>query len=271
MRALAIDTAGPVMGLSALEYDVHEYYNGPVSFVATVESDTALRHTESLTPALDRVFRETGWSPRSLSGVFVAAGPGSFTGLRIGMAAAKALALVAGCPVVSVDTLEALAISEAMRTELPPERVLVPVMDARKGKLYAAFFRYDSGATGEVLTRLGEDLDVTPRQLVEQLARILSDFPAEENTGISWSLVSTEESPVFTDHLGRHLGDYLAEVPPPTPLVDNGAGRLKSAVRGVAVTGARLCAAGVHDDPYTGPRYLRGGDIGTPGNHPRFL
>jgi tRNA threonylcarbamoyladenosine biosynthesis protein TsaB len=309
MRALAIDTSGPVMGVAALEYESDTPVTS-ISIVATMESDTALRHTESLTPALDQILRRTGWPPRSLSGIFVAAGPGSFTGLRIGMAAAKGFALAASCSVVSVDSLEALAASEAMNDAPPPARLLVPVMDARKGRLYAAIFQYDEGAASEIrapesraggrLVRCSENLDVEPHELARRIAEVLGtrrdgrdgrdgrDDDTEKEISpatyratcradappVSWSIVSTEDPLNLTDHLTGHLKDHLKTtlakeliLPPPA---DEEIVQLRSAIHGVSMVGARLCAAGVRDDPYAGPHYVRSGEIGAPRNYPRF-
>lgn len=88
--------------------------------------------------------------------IAVSVGPGSFTGLRIGLSIAKGIALATGCAVVGVPTLEALAHVALDRTGL-----ICPVLDARKGEVYAAVFR--SAADG--LTRVADDCATTPDRL----------------------------------------------------------------------------------------------------------
>ncbi len=94
----------------------------------------ARSHAEALLPMVDTVAGEAGVDLRSLDRVAVSVGPGSFTGLRVGLAAARGLALAAACPVIGVGTLEALAWATA-----PDERVgrtVLAALDARRGEVY---------------------------------------------------------------------------------------------------------------------------------------
>ena len=92
------------------------------------------RHAVTLVPWISQICRETDFSPDKLDVVIVGTGPGSFTGLRIGMASAKGLAAGAGCPLVGVPTLDAFAWGLRNAAGL-----VLPVIDARKNRLYAAF------------------------------------------------------------------------------------------------------------------------------------
>ncbi len=93
---------------------------------------------------------------RSADRVAVSAGPGSFTGLRVGMAAAKGFCLGWGVPLVAVPTLHALAL------RFPASGATIcPVLDARKKEVYAGLFRWEAGAC----VRVGPDMAVAPEAL----------------------------------------------------------------------------------------------------------
>ena len=137
----------------------------PHGSVALVESGAVLRETllprgqqasETLQPAVAALFGPRGPSSRDVSCVAVSAGPGSFTGLRVGMAAAKGLCFGWGIPIVLVPTLAALA------SRFPGEgRTVCPILDARKREVYAAFFRWEGGT----LSRRSPDLALPPDAL----------------------------------------------------------------------------------------------------------
>jgi tRNA threonylcarbamoyladenosine biosynthesis protein TsaB len=115
-----------------------------------------LGHAEWLAPGIRSILAEGGLRPAELALVVCAIGPGSFTGVRIGMSTAKGLAMGSGCAVVGVSNLDAVA----RRFSFHPGPV-VPVLDARKGRLYAAVYR-DGG-------RASEYLDLAPPELAERL------------------------------------------------------------------------------------------------------
>lgn len=141
----------------------------PYGSVALVERGAVLRETvlspgrqasETFLAAVSGLFSPGGPSPRHVTCLAVSAGPGSFTGLRVGMAAAKGLCFGWGVPVVRVATLAALA------SRFPGEgRTVCPVLDARKKEVYAAFFRWEGGA----LTRRTPDLALPPHVLPDRV------------------------------------------------------------------------------------------------------
>lgn len=119
-------------------------------------------HSERLLPTIDRMLRDAGVGTEDLGGIAVSIGPGSFTGLRIGLSTAKGLAHATGLPVVSVPTLEALAWA------LPAARWQVcPVLDARKQEVYAALFQHEPGG----LHRLMEDAALDPEDLCGRIRK----------------------------------------------------------------------------------------------------
>jgi len=99
---------------------------------AEVCEDVAGRHAEALLPALDALLRAAGWEPASLAGVAVSIGPGSFTGLRVGLATVKGLCFDEGPRVVPVSTLAGLALQASA------PGAVASLLDARRGEVYAA-------------------------------------------------------------------------------------------------------------------------------------
>jgi tRNA threonylcarbamoyladenosine biosynthesis protein TsaB len=128
-RLLAFDTSGPCLSAAAAL--------GP-KLVVHRREPLARGHAERLLPTLQAVMAEAGWRWPDLDLVAVTLGPGNFTGLRAGIAVARALSLTLGCPTLGLGTLETVA-EAAGPGELP---VLV-AMDARRDELYTQLFAAD--------------------------------------------------------------------------------------------------------------------------------
>jgi tRNA threonylcarbamoyladenosine biosynthesis protein TsaB len=109
--------------------------------IAQYSLNIEVTHSERLMSTVDRVMKDTGFMMADMDGYAVAIGPGSFTGLRIGLAAVKGLALVTGKPVAAVPTLKALAWNLSYAAY-----PVCPMLDARKHEVYAATFRFDGTA-----------------------------------------------------------------------------------------------------------------------------
>jgi tRNA threonylcarbamoyladenosine biosynthesis protein TsaB len=120
-------------------------------------------HTVSLPALVERVLADAGGRIEEVEGLAVSIGPGSFTGLRIGLALAKGLAFAGGLPLVGVPTLEALALV----ADAAPGEVVCAALDARKHEVYAACFR--RGAGDDALARLGPDRVLRPEALAAEL------------------------------------------------------------------------------------------------------
>jgi len=129
-------------------------------------------HSERILPAVEWLLNILGLPPRSLAAVAVSCGPGSFTGLRAGIATAKGLAFSLGVPLFGIPTLEALA------ANLPPEQGPVcAVLNARRGEIYHALFH--SGPAG--VARVGPDSLVPAASLAGKLppgCLVIGDFAA---------------------------------------------------------------------------------------------
>lgn len=102
------------------------------------------QHAERLLPLITEVLGEAGWRYGELELICLTRGPGSFTGLRIGLAAARGLALALALPVLGLTTLEALAAG----VEGTPRAAVLALIDARRGQLYAQAFRASGEAVG---------------------------------------------------------------------------------------------------------------------------
>jgi len=111
--------------------------------------DEARRHARDLAPATAALLADQGWRPRDLDAILVSRGPGSYTGLRVGLAAAQALAYAVGCAVVAVDTFDILA------HQAPAEVDSLAVLgDAQQDHLYVQGFTREPGAVGRTRSPL---------------------------------------------------------------------------------------------------------------------
>ena len=134
MSILSIDTSSAVSSVAVLSAE---------RVAAEVRMQGALTHSETLMPHIETVLGMARDEKSELEGIAVSIGPGSFTGLRIGLASAKMMAYALHIPLIAVPTLEALAhhyICEGVR--------LVPMMDAQKGNVYAQEFMWEVGLDG---------------------------------------------------------------------------------------------------------------------------
>lgn len=125
--------------------------------------DVPTTHSQRLLKQLELIRQEVGVEWPELAGLAVSLGPGSFTGLRIGLSVAKGLALAVGLPLLGVSTLDGLA---RQIVALPDTKVCA-LLDARKQEVYAAFYTCDENG---VPLRTGADLVQRPELLADQLS-----------------------------------------------------------------------------------------------------
>ena len=151
MLILALDSTA-VVGSVALCLD-----DKPLAHFTLKNGNT---HSETLLPMVKALFDVTGKTIDDVDLLACSAGPGSFTGVRIGVATVKGLCFGKNKCVLGVSALEAMAM-----TQLPQTGLIVPVMDARRGEVYTAVFR----AEGEALTRLMPDSAMPATALEEWL------------------------------------------------------------------------------------------------------
>ena len=154
MKILAFDSSGLVASVAIVQDD---------NLIAEYTTNYKKTHSQTLLPMLDEVVRMTETDKKSFDLLAVAAGPGSFTGLRIGSATVKGLALAWDIPVVAVPTLEALAYNA-----WGSRRIICPIMDARRRQVYTGLYRFDKDDKMEVL------MDQVPMD-IDELIEVLGD------------------------------------------------------------------------------------------------
>ena len=150
MNILAVDTSGPVAGIAILK-------DGCVTFEETVVNK--LTHSANLMPMIDAALTRTGMTLKDMHRLAVVVGPGSFTGVRIGVSTVKGLSHGSGIPCVAIDALQAMAAGVPYF-----DGIVCPIQDARAGQVYGAAF-----TAGEVPTRLLEDAPLKLEDYVEQV------------------------------------------------------------------------------------------------------
>lgn len=153
MKVLGIDTATPRISVALVEG----------SHLIAERELLVERNRTGLLLVLDEMFAAVGLRPNEVDAVAVGAGPGSFTGLRIGMATAKGIAFAAGRPLWAVSSLAALAHAELERDT---RGIVVGVLDARRGEVYAGAYRHHAGG----IELIGEERVLAPREVPSLVA-----------------------------------------------------------------------------------------------------
>ena len=125
--------------------------------------NTGLTHSQTLLTMAEDLLKSCGYTPKDVTAVAVAAGPGSFTGVRIGVAAAKGFAWGGELPCYGVSTLEAMAQQMGLW-----QGYICPVMDARRSQVYNALFRAEKGQ----LQRVCDDRAITLADLSKELEKL---------------------------------------------------------------------------------------------------
>ena len=128
MKILGIESASVTASAAVISDDV---------LLSEYTTNYKKTHSETLLPMIHEILEMTGTAAEELSLIAVSAGPGSFTGLRIGAAAAKGLAFALGIPIVPVPTLDAIAFNMAGSRDL-----LCPLLDARRGEAYTGLYEF---------------------------------------------------------------------------------------------------------------------------------
>lgn len=166
MNILGIDTSNYVMGVAVLK-------EGAVAaeYVTNIKKNHSIR----LMPAIDQVMKETGTKPEELDRIAVAHGPGSYTGVRIGLTTAKTMAWSLGIPVVGVSSLEAVARQGAFFSGY-----VCPFFDARRGLVYTGLYRADRTIEKAEKNILMEDWLYQLKELDEPILFLSQDLKVHE-------------------------------------------------------------------------------------------
>ena len=169
---LCLDTSTPTARVAILDEEAQPRFLGEF---------TADRHAAQLMPLCAEALRAVAVTPAELGGIACGGGPGSFTGLRVGLAAAKGLALPTGVPLYVVSSLEALALDilEAPRDGARPSPMTaVPCLDAGKGEVYVAGYVAD---LERLVREVAPSARLTPAALAPWLAEVTA--PAVAGNG----------------------------------------------------------------------------------------
>ncbi len=188
MRILSIESSATTASIAILDDDVlrAEY---TINYKKT--------HSQTLLPMIDEIFKMTETEKDSIDVVAVSEGPGSFTGLRIGIATAKGIALALGKKTVGVPTLEALA-SNYYGTELK----ICPIMDARREHVYNAVYHYEKAANGHY------NLIVDKEQRLILIDDLLDELEADGSS----VLVLGDASGLIRDKFEKRQADKAKEI-----------------------------------------------------------
>ena len=226
MRVLGIDTSTHCGGIAFLEDD---------KVLASLVLNIQKTHSERLLRHVDYLFKECHLEIRDLDGIAVCIGPGSFTGVRIGMACAKGLSFGSGKPLVGIPSLLALAVRNAESGIL-----VCPVLDARRNEIFGAGYRMREGTRDLVEVLPGR------AQPLEQFLREIREL----------ALFCGDGSLLFRETIKNTLGDKAHFA--------SAHRNLPSAVE-IALLGRERLASGDKDDPSTlSPLYLRVHDARLP-------
>ncbi|NVM56803.1 MAG: tRNA (adenosine(37)-N6)-threonylcarbamoyltransferase complex dimerization subunit type 1 TsaB [Desulfobacterales bacterium] len=152
MKILAVDTASRTGSVAVL---------GDEAILAEMQVTSEETHAKRLMSAIDSTLRMAGTGISECDGFAVTTGPGSFTGLRIGISAVKGLGFATGKPVTAVSTLDALAYQFPSFPDL-----ICPLLDARKGEVYSALYKCGHYMEWEKVT---PDCAIDPREWLTQI------------------------------------------------------------------------------------------------------
>ncbi len=149
-----------ILGIDTATTQVSVAVGGHEGVLAAVQSSKPRRHAESLAPAIEFACQQARVELREISVVAVDLGPGLFTGLRVGIATAKAMAHALRVPMIGVPSLDLLAFPARFSN-----RLIVAAIDARRGELFSATYRQVPGG----LQRLSDHTIGTPEDLASEL------------------------------------------------------------------------------------------------------
>lgn len=151
MNILAIDTSNQLLGVALLKDD---------QVVGEIITNIAKNHSVRLMPAIEQLMREVAMTPEQLDKIVVAKGPGSYTGVRIGITTAKSMAWALDIPVIGVSSLEVLAYQGKYF-----KGHICPFFDARRGRIFTGIYQWHN----HQLTAAYEEKNMPMTDVLEQL------------------------------------------------------------------------------------------------------
>ena len=224
MRVIGIDTASATASVALVENGLLLSERTDLRCESTsnaIRRSSKNNHAETILPLIELLFESTGVSLQDITGFALSIGPGSFTGLRIGLSTVKGLVYGSQIPVVGMSTLFAHA---ARVTDY--DGLICALLDARKNEVYAALFR----KTGNVINRVTEDTVASAANVIATVREFQRGSPCLF-VGGDYELQFSDYDPP-THHLAIWRGDHWEALPrePPGPVYcmtvfdDDGAG-----------------------------------------------
>ena len=210
MKILGIDTSTPIGSVALIDDD---------TLVAEHTLNIVQAHSSRLMPAIDTVLKWGDITADDLDGCAVGIGPGSFTGIRIGVATIKALCYALDKPIVGVSTLEAIAYNLRWTND-----VICPLLDARRSEIYGAIFE-----GGTDWQRLSEDLCLPIDAFLDRLGETTAQRRVPTTFNFVGDGLATYEDAV-RERLGEkvHFADAIFNVPRGATVAHLGAQRLQN-------------------------------------------
>ncbi|HVN29669.1 MAG TPA: tRNA (adenosine(37)-N6)-threonylcarbamoyltransferase complex dimerization subunit type 1 TsaB, partial [Candidatus Binataceae bacterium] len=202
---------GPVLGLDTASATASIAIASHGRILAEV-TRSASSHGAELPRAVDEALAQAGIALKDLSGIAVGLGPGSYTGLRVGIAYAKGLVLALGCALIGIPSFDCVALAASERAEVLDGALIATIFDARKGEIYANFYR----ARPDRLDKNSEPLIITLQNLFTQLssgAILVGDSKAREASLLlsERGIESTVIDEVELNSRGRYVAALGAE------------------------------------------------------------
>jgi tRNA threonylcarbamoyladenosine biosynthesis protein TsaB len=152
MKILGIDSSTPVTTIALIENQ---------NLVVETVLNTRRNHSKKLMPVIDMVLKEAEVTITEIDGIAVAKGPGSFTGLRIGLTTAKTIAWSLGKPLLAIPSLDGLALNAQ-----GVSGIICPILNARKNEVYTCLYKIDKSNN---LHKLSDYLAIEPLKLIDIL------------------------------------------------------------------------------------------------------
>lgn len=155
MKLLAFDTSSDLLSVALAEEKDKEY-----EVKASLALKAVKQHGQTLAPTINSLLGELGWLPADVQGLIVGVGPGSYTGLRVGMTFAKVWANAKEIPLYTVSSLALMAASQANQSA---DSLLFPIMDARRQTAYTALYRSE----GDQLVNVRQDRHIDYKEWLD--------------------------------------------------------------------------------------------------------
>lgn len=217
MKTLAIDTSNQTLAVAVVDGQ---------EVLGQSQTMAIKNHSTALMPAIDGLMQAVGMAPKELEQIVVAKGPGSYTGLRIGVTTAKTLAQTLNIPLIGVSSLKAVAANC-----VGVSQVVVPLFDARRQNVYAGAYQWHNGtletrikdqhiSLSEILAQLkavdGQEVLFVGADTVKFKDMIEAELPTARinqvslwnyPNGVVLAAIAKEEAPVASIH--DFVPDYL--------------------------------------------------------------